>query len=189
VQLNRVSPLWLVPIALVTAIAVRAAYGNGAFFLTLAGFALLGTIAVFWRSLQSLTGDAPLTLEEALGLGAPSVEEERKVAVLRALKDLEYERAVGKIDEEDFQRLSKKYRAQAMQLLQIVDSELSAAREQAETALSVRLREEGIVVPAPDTEVNTGASTTKADEQPPASSQAVQATPNDSGATDRGDTP
>ena len=39
----------------------------------------------------------PLGFEEALGMGAPSKVEEEKRSVLRALKDLEYERGVGKI--------------------------------------------------------------------------------------------
>ncbi len=54
-----------------------------------AGSALVGALLILWNSVQALTGDAPLTLEEALTLTAPSTEEERKVAVLRALKDLE----------------------------------------------------------------------------------------------------
>lgn len=96
-------------------------YGRGAFFLGLAGVALLGAIWLFWRSMHGLTEESPLTLEEALGLGAPSREEERKQSVLRILKDLEYERAVGKIAESDFRELSEKYRAEARALLSSLD--------------------------------------------------------------------
>jgi hypothetical protein len=139
IDLNSISPLWLVPVAGLAGIVMGASFGRGTFFLTLAGFALLGAVWVLWQSLQSLTGDAPLSLEEALGLGAPSAEEERKVAVLRALKDLEYERAVGKIDEEDFQRLSHKYRQEAKALLAMLDDNLAPARQQAEAQLEERL--------------------------------------------------
>ncbi len=134
-----ISPLWLVLVAPAVGLVLGSLYGRGAFFLTLAGGGLLGAILVFWRSLQSLTGDAPLTLEEALGLGAPSAEEERKTAVLRALKDLEYERAVGKIDETDYQQLSNKYRAEARALLQLLDDDLGPARQRAERELQERL--------------------------------------------------
>ncbi len=154
-RLHELSPLWLIPIAVIAGVTARSVYGNGALLLVFASCALLGAIMMFWRSLQSLTGDAPLTLEEAIGLGAPSVEEERKVAVLRALKDLEYERAVGKIDEDDFQRLSKKYRAQALQLLQVVDSELAEARRHAEQALAKHLERAGLPAAAVDETVTS----------------------------------
>lgn len=144
-SLREISPLWLVPLAIVVGAVLATIYGRGALFLTLAGFTLLGTIWVFSRSLQSLTGDAPLSLEEALGLGAPSAEEERKTAVLRALKDLEYERAVGKIEEADFAMLSTKYRAEARALLQLLDDDLKPARARVEAELAERLaREPGV---------------------------------------------
>jgi hypothetical protein len=139
---RQISPLWLVPTGIIIASALATLYGRGSFFLGLAGAALLGAIWVFWRSLQNLTGDAPLTLEEAVGLGAPSAEEERKTAVLRALKDLEYERAVGKIEEDDFQQLSHKYRAEARHLLQVLDEELAPARARAEQLLQDRFTEQ-----------------------------------------------
>lgn len=139
----KLSPLWLLPIAVVVAVVLGATLGRGAFFLALAGGALLGAIWTLWQSLQSLTGDAPLTLEEAIGMGAPSVEEERKAAVLRALKDLEYERHVGKITEDDFQELSRKYREEAKALLQLVDSDLAPARARVEQLVEQRLAASG----------------------------------------------
>ena len=65
------------------------------------------SISLFWTSIQDLSGESELTLDEALGMAAPSAEEERKRSVLRALKDLEYERSVGKISEDDFAELSQ----------------------------------------------------------------------------------
>lgn len=117
-------------------------YGRGAFFLVAAGAALLGALLILWNSVQALTGDAPLTLEEALTLTAPSTEEERKVAVLRALKDLEYERSVGKLSEEDYNDLTRKYRQEAKQLLQAVDESMAEGRERASALLAERMRNE-----------------------------------------------
>jgi hypothetical protein len=122
------SPLWLVPLGFAIGTALGVTFGRGPFFLGLAAAALTGAIWVLWKSIQNLTGEAELTLEEALSLGAPNAEEERKVAVLRALKDLEYERTVGKIDDQDFLELSAKYRAEARVLLQLVDDKLEPAR-------------------------------------------------------------
>jgi len=120
-------------------IAGGAAYGVEVAFLVLAGSALAAVIVALWSSVQSLTGESPLTFEEALSMGAPSAEEEQKRAVLRALKDLEYERSVGKISAEDYQEYSARYRAEAKRLIQAVDESLNSGRRQVEELLGERL--------------------------------------------------
>lgn len=131
-------------------------YGRGAFFLVAAGAVLLGAVSILWRSVQALTGDAPLTLEEALTLTAPSTEEERKVAVLRALKDLEYERSVGKLSEEDYLDLTRKYRQEAKQLLQALDDTMAEGRERALAMLAERMNQ----TQPPTTDVQPAAAET-----------------------------
>src|SRR6185436_12750615 len=79
--------------------------GAPAVFLVLAGGALCAVIAVFWASVRTLAGETKLSGADAYALGAPRAEEEQKRAVLRALKDLEFERSVGKISDEDYQAL------------------------------------------------------------------------------------
>jgi len=110
--------------------------------LVLAGGVLLGVIFILWHSLQGLTGEAELTLEEALSLAAPSAEEEEKRSVLRTLKDLEYEKSVGKISDEDHAELVAKYSARAKELIQVVDADMGDARAQVERLLSKRLRDD-----------------------------------------------
>jgi hypothetical protein len=117
-------------------------YGFGPALIALAAGALLNGITLLWGSVQSLTGETALTLEEALTLGAPSAEEEQKRSLLRALKDLEYERSVGKITPEDYQELSSRYRAEAIRLMQDLDQSLGPARERAEKLLRERLARE-----------------------------------------------
>jgi hypothetical protein len=107
---------------------------------------LLGVVLLFWSSIGRLTGESPLTLEEAIGLAAPSPEEERKRSILRALKDLEYERGVGKISEEDFAELSGRYRADAKALLKLIDAETAPLRRRAEERLEARLRQEKLAL-------------------------------------------
>ncbi len=141
-SVENLSPLlrWVVPVLVVLlAIALGAAFGLSLALLTLAGGVLCGSIWLLWSSLQGLTGEAPLTLEEALSLGAPSAEEEQKRAVLRALKDLEYERAVGKINDADYASLAEHYRNEAKRLLRAVDDDLGPERERAEKILAERL--------------------------------------------------
>lgn len=131
---------WLYPLTVVLLAAVLGHFfGLGLSLLIVAGGSLGGSIWLIWSSLQGLGSDAPITLEEALSLGAPSAEEEQKRAVLRALKDLEYERTVGKISDEDYESLAEHYRAEAKRLLRAVDRDLSPERERAERILAERL--------------------------------------------------
>jgi hypothetical protein len=123
----------------IAALACGLLFGLATALLLLAGAALLNCILLLWSSLQGLAGESPMTLEEALSLGAPSAEEEQKQAVLRALKDLEYERSVGKISDQDYHELSQRYRAEAKALLLLVDRDLSPAVKKAEELLAKRL--------------------------------------------------
>lgn len=131
---------WLYPVGvIILAIIFGSIFGLGLALLIVAGGVLGGSIWLIWSSLQGLGGDMPITLEEALSLGAPSAEEEQKRAVLRALKDLEYERAVGKINEADYASLAEHYRNEAKRLLRAVDRDLTPERERAEQLLAERL--------------------------------------------------
>ena len=131
---------WLYPLGVVVlAVVLGQVFGLGFGLLVVAGGTLVGSIWLLWASLQGIGGDAPITLEEALSLGAPSAEEEQKRAVLRALKDLEYERAVGKISEADYATLAEHYRGEAKRLLRAVDQDLGPERERAEQILAERL--------------------------------------------------
>jgi hypothetical protein len=87
-----------------------------------------------------LAGQGDLTLDEAMSLAAPSAEEEQKQAVLRALKDLEFERSVGKITDDDYRELSERYRSEAKALLLMVDRGMAPAMNQAESLLAERLK-------------------------------------------------
>ncbi len=128
------------PLAVVGgAIALGLARGPGAAVLTLAGGALVGAIAAMWNSLRVLSGEAPLSLHEAIDLGAPSAHEEQKTRVLLAIKDLKREHAIGKISDEDFADLMARYRAEASRLLHQVDADFAPARERAEALLAARL--------------------------------------------------
>src|SRR3954467_3949535 len=119
-RLPRMSAVrWAAPlITLLAVIIAGTLYGVQLVVLTLAAAALLLVIWLLWSSVQALAGESELTFEEAFSLGARSAEEEQKRAVLRALKDLEYERSVGKSSEDDFHEYSARYRAEAKRLMQ-----------------------------------------------------------------------
>src|SRR5258707_9817440 len=126
-------------------LGVGALYGVGTAILVLAGGVLLGVVAIMWASVRTLSGDAPITLEEAIALAAPSAAEEQKRAVLQALKDLEYERSVGKIAETDYEELLHRYRAEAKRLLRAVDEDLAPLRAKAAAYVAAHIgRDEGV---------------------------------------------
>jgi hypothetical protein len=122
----------VLPIGSIAAtLAMGSFYGVGTAVLTLAGGVLLIVISILWASVRTLAGDAPITLDEAIALGAPTAVEEQKRAVLQALKDLEFERSIGKIADADYEELVGRYRAEAKRLLRAVDEDLAPLRERA----------------------------------------------------------
>ena len=131
---------WVLPLgAGLASVVVGMVLGIELAILVLAGSVLIGVIFVLWSSVQGLTGEGELSLDEALSLAAPSAPEEEKRSVLRTLKDLEYERSVGKISEEDYAELAARYTARAKELIQAVDADIGQAKEHAERLLAKRL--------------------------------------------------
>jgi hypothetical protein len=115
--------------------------------LALAAGVLLGVIALFWASLRILSGDAALSPElEALDATAHAVDAfaARKKMLLRALKDLDNERALGKLEEEDYEQLSHTYRAELKEVLGRIDASLEPHRPKAEDAARAYLAKAGL---------------------------------------------
>jgi hypothetical protein len=148
-KLSRVRPttaaFWAVLGALGATIVTGFTLGLELALLVIAGSVLVAVIALFWSSVRNLAGDTPLSIDEALGMGAPTAAEEQKRAVLRALKDLEFERGVGKISEQDYLEYSARYRAEAKRLIAAVDESLGPVQELAEKLANERLREAGLL--------------------------------------------
>jgi ribosomal protein L40E len=130
-----------------TVVTVALLSGLALAVLCVAGGVLVAAVFLAWGSVQSLTGGTPLSLEEAISLGAPSAEEERKQSVLRALKDLDYERSVGKISESDYLELSARYRAEAKALLKALDRDLDPFRQRVLDELLARTEASGSASP------------------------------------------
>lgn len=130
------------PVATVLgAVAVAFVTGPATSILVLAAGTLLGVIALFWGSIRVLSGDSPLdpeleALENNAGedpLGA------RRTMLLRALKDLETERGLGKIATEDYEQVTATYRAELKAVLRKIDDALAPHREKAEALVRAHL--------------------------------------------------
>lgn len=149
------------PVAtLLGSVVAYSVQGPPGVIVVLAGGALVGAIAAFWSSIRTLAGETPLSGADAYAIGAPSTEEEQKRAVLRALKDLEFERSVGKISDDDYRALAARYRDEAKRLLRILDKREDPQRERVEALLRERLRREGMgadITESPSTKASTAA--------------------------------
>lgn len=133
--LARVFAIGLPLASVIAAAAVGAVAGVGSALLVFAAGALIAAIALFWASVRTLSGDAPLPAGfETLSADRHGVDSlaEEKLRLLRALKDLENEHELGKIDDADYQTLVADYREQAKAVLRSMDVEVAPFREEAE---------------------------------------------------------
>ena len=145
-SLGRLVGYGLPAIAVVAAVIVGFVASVSSALLVLAAGALLGAIALLWASVRTLSGDAPLSSEmESLAAKRLGVDDlaERKRRVLRALKDLEAEHAIGKIDDEDFGTVTAGYREEAKELMRQMDLAVAPLREQAERMAREYLEKHG----------------------------------------------
>ena len=137
------------PLVTVTAAAiVGVVVGPATSILVLAAGLLLGVIALLWGSLRILSGDAALSPElEALDTAAQGVDAlaSRKKMLLRALKDLETERSLGKLEDEDFEQISATYREELKAVLRRIDETLAPHRARAEEAARRHLAKVGLL--------------------------------------------
>ncbi len=160
------------------ALGVGFAFGIGPAILVLAGGALLGAIVLFWASLRTLGGDAPLpTALEELGSARRHDDlSEKKERVLRSLKDLENERAVGKLEEDDYLEVSARYRDEAKAILRQQDDEVAPYRKRAEEIAAAYLKKRGLGVAKADaTEEKADADGKVASTEEPAATSAPKA--------------
>jgi hypothetical protein len=92
----------------------------------------------------------PLVGKDARPIGGPLPESMRAVLdrekslVLRSIKELEFDRAMGKVSARDFDEMATRLRLRAMSLMRQLDAS-SGYRELIERELSARLRRPGLV--------------------------------------------
>src|SRR5450432_2347091 len=139
----------ILSIACAILVGFVASVGSG--LLVLASGALIGTIALLWASVRTLSGDAPLPADlEALAAQNRDVDAlvEDKRRVLRALKDLENEHAIGKIDDADYETLAMQYRLEAKALMREMDHNAAPALAEAERIAREYLAKQGLGDPS-----------------------------------------
>lgn len=100
-----------------------------------AGLAAAG----FYRVLSPLVGETTTAASEALSERSRAVLTREKTLVLRALKDLEFDRSMGKVSQTDFEEMSRRLRVRAMSLMKQLDEDASGYKTIIERELSARL--------------------------------------------------
>ncbi len=133
--------LALLALTIVVALGVGFAVGVASAFLVFVTGALLGAILLVWHSLRTLSGDADVdpSFETTLATQAPSELADKKRRALRALKDLEQEHSLGKIDEADYKELDAQYREQAKDVIREIDDAIAPYREKVEALVQAHL--------------------------------------------------
>jgi hypothetical protein len=146
-RLSRGVALGLPLVTLVVAAVVGMLSGPATSLLVIAAGLLLGVIALLWGSLRILSGDAELPPElEALDMAAQGVDalSGRKKMLLRALKDLENEHAIGKLEDDDYEQIAATYRQELKGVLKRIDDSLAPHRVKAEELARAHLVRAGI---------------------------------------------
>jgi hypothetical protein len=134
-------------VTVATTVVIGVTIGAPMAILVLTAGMLLGVIALFWASLRILSGDAALPPElEALDATAHAVDAlaSRKKMLVRALKDLDNERALGKLEDEDYEQLSHTYRGELKEVMKRIDASLEPHRPKAEDAARAYLVKAGL---------------------------------------------
>lgn len=100
--------------------------------------ALLVGLAVLAVVLEPLLRSAPQPEPSLQDLQEP--EETPKGLALAALREIEFDRATGKLSDDDYTDLKNKYTAQALALLRTEEGNLPAESDQIEEMIAARVR-------------------------------------------------
>jgi hypothetical protein len=104
--------------------------------LTVGAAAFAGVTA--WRTLAPLAGIHVVRPPQFLGGRTKAALERDKALVLRAIKDLEFDKAMGKVSEKDYAEMSTRLRGRAASLLRELDRS-SDHRDEIEREIAKRI--------------------------------------------------
>ncbi len=104
------------------------------FFTVVTALCLALVFFALWRSLRALFGAPSAVVEET---ASPASDRQalliEKQSLLQSLRDLEQERDMGKVSQDDFDAMNNRLRARAREVLKQLDAQVAPFRAQAET--------------------------------------------------------
>ena len=109
-------------------------------FIVLSASGLVFAVSFMWASLRSLFGGVTESqIGESPAMRTRHELLDEKEAVLKSIKDLEFEHDVGKLSEDDYHQLAAETRASAKQILKRLDDDVREHRAKAEKLLENEL--------------------------------------------------
>ena len=96
--------------------------------------------AGFYRMLAPLALEDVSVLDERPSERARALLEREKALVLRSIKELEFDKAMGKVSPKDFDEMAGRLRTRAVMLMKQLDEGASAYREMIERELKTRMK-------------------------------------------------
>ena len=94
-----------------------------------------------YHTLRPLTVAEFTEATEMVGSRTRAAVEREKALVLRSLKELEFDRAMGKVSEKDFHEMANRLRTRAINLIKQLDIETPGYRDLIERELEARLKQ------------------------------------------------
>jgi hypothetical protein len=129
-------PLVAGAVVLVVAVPLGVVRGAPSVVLWVAFALLAAAVLLFWEALRTaLDPAAPGDDADLDEEGVPTDLEAVKKAALKGLKDIEFERSIGRLSEEDHKELEQKYRAEARAAMRAIDEGLGQWLPRAEALL------------------------------------------------------
>jgi hypothetical protein len=103
----------------------------------------------FYRMLVPLTAPVVLRSGEGVSERTRAALEREKMLVLRTIKELEFDRSMGKLSVKDFDEMSARLRTRALSLMRQLDADATGYRAVIEQELDRRVRESAQAAPPP----------------------------------------
>lgn len=94
----------------------------------------------FYRMLVPLTAPLVLRTGEPVSERTRAALEREKLLVLRTIKELEFDRSMGKLSQKDFDEMSARLRTRALSLMKQLDLDTTGYRSAIEQELAKRVR-------------------------------------------------
>jgi len=98
-----------------------------------------GVGLALYRALRPLASPDFIEQIQTVGGRTRAAMEREKTLVLRAIKELEFDRAMSKVSDEDFREMGQRLRAHALTLMHQLDVEMPGYRAEIEKELAQRL--------------------------------------------------
>jgi hypothetical protein len=121
------------------AIAVRGTRPANVVFVCLTVLAAGGVGYAVYRALWPLVHPDSVDSPEMVGGRTKAALEREKTLLLRAIKDLEFDRAMGKVSEADCEEMTARLRSRAIRVIRQLDAGGAAYRELIDKELAARL--------------------------------------------------